>query len=881
MIWNTFEAQQNVSPFGAERIAFRSRTRSARSGTLRRAEQDVPPLEVGCVAPGRGNGSGDESCAGTLVEYTDFTMHKKVIAPLFVLLLTLLPMWVTVADAQIRSHAPRVAVFFEPGFPYYGVSTQISPQQIVLELRASGVQAELLGEDALSDTDRFNARTFAALVLPYGNTYPQVAFASMRAYHRAGGALILSGIPFTHPVVRAAAGKWSDLGHNNEAALFGKQGIGVGGFTGSEQDKSPTAAPGNALGLASLSLNWSSYAHEQRLDPVTIPAGDELIPVVGAANRPVIALLIHRIAPYKGAVDVWTAHGPEGDLQDWITKQLLLRGTVVALERKGLLSSRQRQTAFASFARLPKPPVYSSLVLPTIPRPYPTFQPKMPPPARHLDVVDVSKCTRDERILLLSLQGIVNRKQPRLYLLLKEDDRFWLDEMRRHGDTDEPVTIADPLSVVSRYRSSVQGAVVPDPKVYLSPCVAACVAGADDLLIATPELAQRLHLPIKADLRGKFKGDAEALHSIRKTLLPRMNPYLACCLDPSIFDTGALDQIIAAKGIVFWITGTKAQHLPGADGSGELAEVKALLAAMPLNAVVRGFWWHGEDIGINEGAGVSLASRFGKVTVVSDYVANFSVFSGVPQTMLKQKPQNPPPTLDKSKVYFSFTMSDGDNLCTWRDYFRTYFQDPLHGTIPIGWGMGPSLLDNAPVWARWYYDHATANDEFLCDVSGVGYIYGPDWATALKDRNAAFAEFYGWTEQYMRQMDMHTIRLMNVDTPDIAQAARLMPNVRFLMPDYGSPGGLSYSRLTYDLPNDQTVFRAVTGADAGSELLTKQIRERVGAARPAFLNVFIWNWGSKLSDLKRIQERLGPEYIAVTPSQLDFLHRQANTPQAK
>lgn len=772
--------------------------------------------------------------------------------------------------------ATRVAVFYEPGFPYYGVNSATSPRAIVQQLRANGVRAELLGEKELSDPARFNAQQFAALVLPYGNTYPAKAFAAMRAFHQAGGAFVLSGIPFTHPVVRNAAGKWNDQGHNGEAALFGPEGVGVGGFTGPGADTDPKVAADDPLGLASLHLDWSSDARSQRLDPKTLPAGDVVLPVVGSAEQPVIALLLHHAAPYSGAVDVWAHHGPEGDLEAWSTEQVLLRGTLVALEHRGLVTAAQRQAAFARFAKLPKPLVYADLVLPAVPRPYPTFQPKMPPPARRLYVADVRRCTPQERILLLSLQGLVNRTQPRIYLILKNDDRFWLEEMRRQGHIDESIAVDDPLSLVTQFRSAVQGAVVADPKIYLSPCVAACLSGTDDLLMATPELAHRLQLPIKVDLRGKFKSDSDALHYVRTTLLPHLNPYLACCLDPAIFDTGALDQIIAAKGTVFWITGTKAQDLPGADGPAEIAEVKALLAALPLDAVVRGFWWHGEDIGINEGPGVSLASRFGKVTVVSDYVANFSVFSGVSQDTLKQKPQAPPPPLDPSKVYFSFTMSDGDNLCTWRDYFRTYFEDPLHGTIPIGWGMAPTLIDCAPVWARWYYDHATPNDEFLCDVSGVGYIYGPDWATALKDRDGAFAEFYHWTEQYMSRLDMRTIRLMNVSAPDIAQAAHLMPDVRFLMPDYGNPGDKPYSALTYDLPGDQTVFRAITGADAGPERLANQIRQRVGTTRPAFLNVFIWNWGSKLSDLKRIMELLGPEYVAVTPSQLHTLYRQAH-----
>lgn len=784
-------------------------------------------------------------------------------------------------SAQQLSKAPRVAVFYEPGFPYYGVHSQTDPRRIARRLSESGVPAEVLGENALSDTKHFNATTFAALVLPYGNSYPDKAFAAMRAFHMAGGALILTGIPFTHPVARNAGGRWTDLGHRGDAALFGPTGIGVGGFTGSGTDMTPVITAGDPLGLASLSVAGAAYAHAQRLDPKSLPAGDILVPLVGAAQRPALAMVLHRTAPYNGAVDVWTQYGPEGDLEAWTTEQLLLRGAVVALEHKGLLTPAERRSAFGRFAKMPKPPVYANVELPIVPRPYPTFQPKMPPPARHLYVADVRRSTPDERVLLLSLQGLVNRKQPQIYLIVRETDSFWLQEMRRQGETDEPIPVADPLSLVDRFRSAVRGAVVSDPKITVSPCVAACIAGVDDLLMATPEQAGALRLPIKADLRGKFKSDSDALRYIRTSLMSRLNPYLACCLDPTIFDSGALDQIIAAKGLVFWITGTKVQDLPGADGPEETAEVKKILAAMPLGAVVRGFWWHGEDVGINEGPGVSLASRFGKVTVVSDYVANFSVFSGVPQTTLKQKPQAPPPTLDRSKVYFSFTMSDGDNLCTWRDYFRTYFEDPLHGTIPIGWGMGPTLIDNAPVWARYYYDHATPNDEFLCDVSGVGYIYGPDWATALKDRNGAFADFYRWTEQYMERLDMHTIRLMNVYPPDIAQAAHLMPGVRFLMPDYGNPGDKPYSGLTYDLPGDQTVFRAITGADPGPDKLAEQIRQRIGSARPAFTNVFIWNWGSKLADLKRIQELLGPEYVAVTPSQLHALYKQAHDAKSR
>lgn len=125
-------------------------------------------------------------------------------------------------------------------------------------------------------------------------------------------------------------------------------------------------------------------------------------------------------------------------------------------------------------------------------------------------------------------------------------------------------------------------------------------------------------------------------------------------------------------------------------------------------------------------------------------------------------------------------------------------------------------------------------------------------------------------------MDMKTLRLMDVGVPDIARVGKLMPSVSFLMPDYGWAGPTQYHQFTYNLPDtNQAVFRAVTGG-RGPQNLADQIRQRVGANRPAFVNAFIWNWGSTLADLKRVQEILGPDYVVVTPSQLYALYRQVS-----
>ncbi len=918
--------------------------------------------------------------------------------------------------AQAAEKSPRVAVFFEPGFPFYNATPFASPRAIAGNLKAIGLDADLLDGAALTDANRFNLAHYDALVLPYGNTFPQPAFRNLQAFHRAGGALVVTGIPFTHPVANASAarwtarpswgenvrltdkansgtraleikgmhewagvdsprleaktgdkfhleawsqnvagevgkdelyirffdaggefisqfgpqlsngatwqkieadatappgtaaydislqirsakrvvrldniqvtingaksalangdfenlgGEWSDLGHSDAAGGNGPNGIEAGGFAGPGKVKLPTQiAPGDPLRLKSLGIEWPADT-PQWLNVKSLPQGAKVTPFLIWQGQPLTALIQYP----SGSVTVWTNH-PANANPGFVANQILVRSTIAALAAQKKIASAK--ALFARLDALPQPIRYVNLKLPQPKRPYETFQPKMPEPAAQLYVADVRRLSFDEKLLLSSLQGIVNRKQPRIYLQYGEDDRFWLGEMQKRGQTGAAIEVAKPLDLVEKFRAEIPGVVISDPNVYASPCVAASLSGADSFVIATPQLAAQLKLPIVADLRGKFTDNAAALRYIRTQVFPRLNPYISICLDPSMYDNGSLDQIIAARGAVFWITGHRAQDKPGADTSAELEEIKALFAQMPLHSVVRGFWWHGDGQGIDETPGVSLSSQFGKVTIVSDLTPNFSVFSGVKLQSLKQKPQAAVPTLDKSKIYIAITMSDGDNLVTWRRYFREYFNDPLHGTFPVGWGMGPTLIDVAPTWAQWYFDNATDKDEFICDVSGVGYIYPPDWGAVLSksDREKSERSFYNWTQDYMARMDMKSLRLMNVATEDIARVGRLTPRVPFLMPDYGWRDENKYPELTYTLPTGQPVFRAIS-YDGSPEKMANDIRTRIGNSRPAFTNVFIWNWGSKMKDLKKMLDLLGPDYVAVTPSQLAALYQQS------
>ncbi len=147
------------------------------------------------------------------------------------------------------------------------------------------------------------------MILPYGNTYPAVAFANLKTFHQAGGCFVLSGIPFTHAVMQDPLGQWRDFGHDSAPALFGPNGIGVGGFRDGVNG-SVKLAPGDPLALSALNADWGNAEDGQALDTATLPAGTQTVPILTVGNQPTIALMQHRGDAFSGAVDVWTTNEP-------------------------------------------------------------------------------------------------------------------------------------------------------------------------------------------------------------------------------------------------------------------------------------------------------------------------------------------------------------------------------------------------------------------------------------------------------------------------------------------------------------------------------------------------------------------------------------------
>ncbi|MFB9279786.1 GxGYxYP domain-containing protein [Cohnella cellulosilytica] len=132
--------------------------------------------------------------------------------------------------------------------------------------------------------------------------------------------------------------------------------------------------------------------------------------------------------------------------------------------------------------------------------------------AKHLDVADIYDAPGDVKLMMSTLQGIVNRKEPRIYLLENQEEGrlTWLDDLavpyRLHDDF---------WDVFGAYRKEIKGIIVYDPAVPDSINVATTLAGLRDAVVASPELAAVLtakpyKLHILRDFRGMFRDRMDA-----------------------------------------------------------------------------------------------------------------------------------------------------------------------------------------------------------------------------------------------------------------------------------------------------------------------------------------------------------------------------------
>ena len=683
--------------------------------------------------------------------------------------------------------------------------------------------------------------------------------------------------------------KWTDLGDDR---YFGHDANGIGtGAYGDRlpKEKNPIATiPGHPLGLTEDMLP-SSDGSLQWLDPRSFPPEDEVIPLVnvgiGSEQHPAAAVIRHHCASFRGARDVWIGQVAQelDDQNRYFAEQLVVRGVLWCLLEKQQITKSTFADELKALDAVQKPKPFSeNLPYSVTRRPWgDSFLPKSSPPARHLQVVDVAPLKPEERIALTCLQGLTSREQPRIWLKRNGEDQFWLDWHKQKKYIDSYESVTNWTGLFRQYSNSYKGAVIPDSELFRGDLLAMNVAACEDLIITTPELAKKLGIPVKMDLRGKFKNYAEGMRWVWTTYKNQLSRHLCRYAHPSLLQECNFAYDMQWRGVDFWIAGPLDEDEPGADKLAECRLMAEIFSEMDPNTAMLGFpaipaWGFG--YGLGEPDGVKFASRYAKGVIGSDYLRNICVMSGVRLDHLENPHQPPPPVLDRNSIYIALVLSDGDNENAWLDFFRKYFQDPSFGKFPLAFGIGPPIREIMPAVAQWYYEHASPQTEFIAEVSGIAYIRPEFYGSAYADRDRVYAGFLDWTARSMQAMGLQTVRTERGGDDILARYAKALPFCHSIFADMSrDTDRWGISQLTYSLPEGMPVFRAVTGPGSSSDKIgfLREIREQVGTQRPAFVHGWVNCWVYGPDDLAHIYEQRDPDMVFVTPAQLATLYRQA------
>lgn len=379
--------------------------------------------------------------------------------------------------------------------------------------------------------------------------------------------------------------------------------------------------------------------------------------------------------------------------------------------------------------------------------------PTFAPPAKNLDAINVEGKPRDVQTMMVGLQGLLNRKQPRLLVLNRNNNgEQWPEAMGLRYKLEN-----DPYRIIEKYKREIKGLIVYDPKVDATVNLATTLAGLEDALIVSPELAKILQdrphrFKVIQDFNGMFTDKYTAYDYAYKKLLPRCTKRMIIGLAPGAHHAHLRDLAVATKAMVVWFDPNhidpeiRAKQKNGRD---EEFINKFLKEYNAMSTYYLG-WWP------DEGAGIYKSSKYGIPTIPADFFENMTVYASLPKEL--SIPSVPAKPKLENKFYLALVFSDGDNLQYCEHALKTsdnLWSSKLRGTFPMNWTMSPPLLDAAPQMLNYYYKTASDNDCIVSGPSGLGYTDPQYWS------KEPFERYVQLTDHYFRRTGFNIATIWN------------------------------------------------------------------------------------------------------------------------
>ncbi len=492
------------------------------------------------------------------------------------------------------------------------------------------------------------------------------------------------------------------------------------------------------------------------------------------------------------------------------------------------------------------------------PRPRFSYYPKGAP-FRSLYVIDSTTMSTDEGVLVGTLQGLAARvhDHPHVYVSSPNSAYVtWLDDLRDHyGVTVTPVR--DAWDLLARYRAGATAAARPAHYLLYSDAdgsvsVATTLAGLTGALAVSETIedqATAAGLRRLMDVRGRDDAWVRANYwsDLRHDVILEQKPT---------FSYQLRDYATMSRSMLFY------------DGNSDLRE--QLVTALDDDSPVIG-WGdasHGED------AFVSPSSKAGAFTIAADWATNVSTLSGVSADRLTQRSPGRDVGVESGVHYVTFMVTDGDNVQWLLGSLQNdagWFASPLRGTLTMGWGISPSLIDLAPSAMRWYYDHESTgahHDEFVVGPSGGGYLYPSQFPAKTLDLHTSRLD------DYMGRADLRVVQILDFnafDRTDVWDSYTARSSIAGLVyleySRYDSLGGaVRWSRGKPVISARHMLWDGLDGADEASVVSGINAAPRDPSSVAGYTVVMVHAWSKKLANVKTVVDQLATDVRVVTPT---------------
>ncbi|HEV2330591.1 MAG TPA: hypothetical protein VGY56_17560 [Verrucomicrobiae bacterium] len=485
------------------------------------------------------------------------------------------------------------------------------------------------------------------------------------------------------------------------------------------------------------------------------------------------------------------------------------------------------------------------------------FLPTFSTPTGSIECIDVDGLPQDEQVLFSSLEGIVNRTQPRLACVsaASEGEFTW---MNIHS---LPHVTYSGFTAITQFATNLTGLVVYDTNQWDTLNLATTIAGVKNELVCDGDLVPTLtnapyNLPVKDDLRGMFTTKYQVYGYLYTNYWSQCTHRLMGGLQTNNF-WYLRDYLVATKCAVVWLDPTAA-----ADAS----TLGLFMSGMTAVDGVYIGWWP------NESGDLQWIANYGIPVMASDLFDNGTVYGGVTTNI--SVPAIPPAPPLQNKIYVSITLSDGDNVQYMQHTMYQNWQSSARGKVPIGWTVQPLLADFDPEMLNYFWSTATTNDCLVAGPSGAGYTRINYWSagnvTSYTKASNHYLQRTGirtatvWLTVSSGTGNTYATNCPTLLGVDDYQNGYYMKNYSGV-PFAGFPSGGNY------ISTNASAFFAASNL---VNVVTNTASSWNGSS-PMFISIEGDGWTIHPPDCQTFASSLNSNYVVVRPDQLFLLYRES------